>query len=326
MQNRIPKTLYHYCSSKTLLNIITTKELWLTDVAQSNDFMELKILYKRVVDELYELFFKNPIDLVFRNKTGRAAFVEMMDECQMNIENNVNDGSLTCYVICFSEKGDMLSQWRGYSDNSQGFSIGFATECLYEYTELESSFLELTKIEYKSDKELDEMAKTIAKEIIESLSDLRRFISEEMVLDNNEDDISSLMIFNFIGVMKSIFYDSVRIKHETFKEEREWRLFIKEVDTKSFIKSFNEKSNYGTLNKEAIKAVKERIGFYSTDTQIKTYINLKFEEVLLVCKNNLLREIIIGSKNNTTQKDLELLLDKQGINGTKLMQSKITYR
>jgi hypothetical protein len=29
------------------------------------------------------------------------------------------------FVACFSEAGDLLSQWRGYANDAQGISIGF---------------------------------------------------------------------------------------------------------------------------------------------------------------------------------------------------------
>jgi len=34
-------------------------------------------------------------------------------------------GAPAAYIACFSEKGDLLSQWRAYADDGEGVAIGF---------------------------------------------------------------------------------------------------------------------------------------------------------------------------------------------------------
>ena len=41
MSSKIPKTLYHYCSLDTFLNIIRNSSIWLSDVKKSNDGKEM---------------------------------------------------------------------------------------------------------------------------------------------------------------------------------------------------------------------------------------------------------------------------------------------
>jgi hypothetical protein len=36
----------------------------------------------------------------------------------------------TPFITCFCENGDLLSQWRGYSDQGEGFAIGFSVAWL----------------------------------------------------------------------------------------------------------------------------------------------------------------------------------------------------
>lgn len=43
------------------------------------------------------------------------------------------DDSMLTYVVCFSEKMDCLSQWRGYADDGKGISIGFCKKMLESF-------------------------------------------------------------------------------------------------------------------------------------------------------------------------------------------------
>lgn len=39
-----PRTLYHYCSIETFANILKNKSIWLSDIQQSNDYLELEYM------------------------------------------------------------------------------------------------------------------------------------------------------------------------------------------------------------------------------------------------------------------------------------------
>jgi hypothetical protein len=286
--------------------------------------MELRTLYERVLNNLIHIYKKNEFELLYQEKTGTDALMALIIESSEYIYDKFFRGELTCYVVCFSESQDMLSQWRGYADDSQGFSICISTKNICSYIESNNDFLELSKVEYKTDKELNKLSEDISIEILKELSTLRNFIIEEMCVKNNE--IDSLMSFNFNSMIESVIYDSILIKHDSFKEEKEWRLYTKEISSKSFINDYNDDKIYGLLNKTTIKEVKDRISFYVLDNQIKSYVYLNFEDLTIKVNNKCLKEIIIGSKNCTTFKDLELLLSNHGWDNIKIIKSLITYR
>ena len=313
--------LYHYCSTNSFFNIIKSNELWLSDIAHSNDYMELQILNNRLFSKLILQFIENPFNLVFSEFEGLEALKDLIREAIEYINYHKNEGTLNCYSICFSEEGDLLSQWRGYADDSKGFAIGFSKEIIQEYV-IKNDFLELVKVQYLSDAELDKYSENYAKEILDILKDFRSWLIEEMQAQDHE--IDGLLSFNFTGMITSVIFDSVSFKHESFKEEKEWRLFVKELSTKSYVKEYNDKKIYGSINSEAIKQVQKRMNFYSSNDQIKSYVGMKFKE-LTNDESNLIREIKIGSKNYTTTKDLELFLNKHKIKSDSIMPSVITY-
>lgn len=321
---KIPRTIYHYCNTRTFLSIISSGQLWLTDVAQSNDYMEMKTLYERVLEKMLSIYEKEPFDLIYYDKVGSDALIELILECKSYIENRFLDGELNCYVICFSEKGDLLSQWRGYADDSRGFSIGISTKAIISYIENNKDFLGLEKVSYKSDRELETISTETAQDLLMELSTLRKFIEEEMTTEVKE--VNSLMGFNFTSAIISVIYDSVLIKNDSFREEKEWRLYTKKINTKVFIESYNEEEFYGPLNTNVIKEVKDRISFYAIDNQIKSYIGFKFAEMKLGSEEQCINEVIIGSKNNTCYKDLDLLLKKYGSHKVKIKSSNLSYR
>ena len=89
------KLLYHYCSVETFFQIIKNQTLRLTNIQYMNDSEELHYGMDLLgeAEDKYKLIDKRSRDYV-------------------NI-----------YAMCFSEMGDLLSQWRGYGDNAEGLSI-----------------------------------------------------------------------------------------------------------------------------------------------------------------------------------------------------------
>jgi hypothetical protein len=102
--------LNYYCSNSTFLSILKNSELWLTALSLSNDRMEGVWAL-----EQYLNLFRGE-----RANKRRAA--------QMVIEPFLHGRE--ALVVCFSEKEDLLSQWRGYADDGAGMCISFSKEKL----------------------------------------------------------------------------------------------------------------------------------------------------------------------------------------------------
>ena len=126
----MPDDLHYYCSNETFLSIVKHRELWLTALSLSNDRMEGKWALERYLD-------------CFRGeKYGkRRAVRALLDIFLKNRE---------ALGVCFSEKDDLLSQWRGYADDGSGVSISFKKDALEEAMDALNSRgrLKLSKIKY----------------------------------------------------------------------------------------------------------------------------------------------------------------------------------
>jgi len=113
----VPEILWHYTTFAGFQGIINSKKIWATEYRFLNDreeFKHAKKLALEVIDEESELPHKlfSPRDLL-RRSVELAFNTGPFDEKRLRL-----------MVASFSERGDQLSQWRGYSGNSTGVSIG----------------------------------------------------------------------------------------------------------------------------------------------------------------------------------------------------------
>lgn len=69
------------------------------------------------------------------------------------VMTSISQGDIATFVICFSENGDLLSQWRGYADNGRGVTIGFDYNTLQEYVKQNFGILELKNVVYISEED-----------------------------------------------------------------------------------------------------------------------------------------------------------------------------
>ena len=110
------------------------------------------------------------------------------------------------FVICFSEKGNLLSQWRAYCPKD-GYALGFQPDDLNPlWLKEETTFAKC--IYEKSERE--EVIQAIAASLIEDFSDVRITDSEWMSKASGP------------SIWKPVHYAAL-IKDEHFHEEREWR-------------------------------------------------------------------------------------------------------
>lgn len=119
-------TIYHYCSSGAFLSIISNKKIWLSDINTMNDFGEMHWAYDRFMEAANNVI----------NEIGES-FISKVDEIISTSQQRVLP------MLCsFSTDGDVLSQWRAYSENGKGVAIGFSTK------ELKKLGLKLGRVEY----------------------------------------------------------------------------------------------------------------------------------------------------------------------------------
>ncbi|WP_158171280.1 DUF2971 domain-containing protein [Rhodococcus sp. JT-3] len=119
------------------------------------------------------------------------------------------DFFLHCYTISFSEKPDMLSQWRAYGSGVGGFSIGFDPSRFprSDNSAVHQAGLGLHKVQYKRsefDGDLEWAAKLMVEQEVFSLK-------------------ARSGRYQAHTTVQALAFIAASVKHVGFKEEEEWR-------------------------------------------------------------------------------------------------------
>ena len=115
---------------------------------------------------------------------------------------------INLFVACFSEKPDLLSQWRAYCPNGNGYSIGFGYDQLTDQMNVQQFFLAPCIYDViEQEKLIRELVDEAFKEALQGAKP-------------NIDTITDECIKKFLVV-------GPVLKHPTFSEEAEWRLVSK---------------------------------------------------------------------------------------------------
>jgi hypothetical protein len=176
--------LYHHTTLRSVIGIINGKSLWATDIKYMNDTMEHKLATGLVIDEIFKRIAetKPPDGQSMAELTWPLSFF-----------------SQPLYVVCFSEdKGDRLSQWRGYGGDSGVCSV-FRKKELQNWCQTHSAGV-LRKVRYIPEQG-DEI---LSAEIFALLARSKEERTPNLAVDAHET--------------------AALHKHEAFVEEKEWRI------------------------------------------------------------------------------------------------------
>lgn len=106
--------IYHYCAAPVFESIISTKQVWLTDITKLNDTTE------------YQSGFELIREVLETKGLEEQPLLRGIDTSNINT-------SFRILIGCFSREGDLGSQWSSYADNTRGLSIGFDEHALGQY-------------------------------------------------------------------------------------------------------------------------------------------------------------------------------------------------
>lgn len=193
--------IYHYCSVETFLEIIKNKSFRFSNTFYMNDQTDFN-------------WFKHLLDDKIKEAEAKGDFIEEMFK-KMSIQY--------AYACCFSKKGDDLSQWRAYSDDGRGVSIGI----LKNTRKLYNKNIELIELIYEREKQ-----KILVEEFINLIKN-----KEAKDMDANE----------IIKAVASLFK---KIKNPSFACEDEVRLlYLPEIDDMAeyYVKNNNIVDYYDIL-------------------------------------------------------------------------------
>lgn len=186
-----PGPIFHYTSNEGFIGITQTRTLWASKLHYLNDSTEFAYAIGLVRATLE--------DRLKHERGPWNEFYGLALDLMRSIEN------VHIFVACFSEVGDLLSQWRGYCPNSIGYSIAFDDVQLQE-SMLRQGF-RLVRCVYE-----EGLQRTIVDELIASAAELTREMSPTSAAHQLLQQIPEI---------------APALKHPQFSEEREWRLVSK---------------------------------------------------------------------------------------------------
>lgn len=291
----MPNTVYHYCSMDALLSILQTSSLRLSNITKSNDPTEITnvIPVLKEVTETVIANYNKKISLQYR--FADDAVSTLIDRFFEDIYNNF-------YVICFSEKKDLLSQWDRYADSAKGVAIGFNTRHFVKLQVESSSQYIFGKIVY---------LQTFLAQYIEEF--LHRQIDRDW--RTGDDSYNVNLIENVTtNLACTMLQYAILFKNEFFSEESEWRLVynpLGRIRRLGYAAAYHDRmieTNQYQYEKSAFKRSEYR--FTMKRGRLSSYVDLNFESI----RNALIQEIIIGPKAtlNPDDKDLQMLLAFHG--------------
>lgn len=276
--------LYHYTSLSGLLGILQSQKIWGTEFSYLNDSSEMSYGLKLI--DVHLLEFSKGKDL-WVDKFINITMESLKETCNMEI-----------YIACFCENGDLLSQWKGYTEFGKGFSIGLDASQLSKFKRKGPYVnIDIRKVIYD-----EALQSIIIKDLIE------KFYHEAKKIIDKESGQTEKIIKNYAVALSSLLEMNVlRFKHASFKEEREWRAIY-------------------DAHKPNLEPEKQKQYFRVTSTDIVPYVEL---DIAPSAQKNTwflpISEIILGSKINfdKANKSINLIYRDLDTEIPKILKSKI---
>lgn len=283
-----PRLLYHYTDVNGLVGIIETKNIWATDCRFFNDTSEIdygiQLVREVITDEMRQENSEQDLEFLERSRNLEEVLFQLFD----------------IYIVCFCEDGDILSQWRGYGDLGDGYSIGVESE------KIKCDKYRVGRVIY-SREEQESIIKGILSEHLRLLKDYYGE-HEKAVVDLVITDLS----INFSVLVAQVIS---LFKHPAFCEEKEWRLVY-------FLKKFDALRNGAVITNYL-----DTVRFRSKNEYLVPYIEIG------LCKDDKcnaapIKEITCGPSKQPILKKiaLEQFMKKNKYSDVIIINSDIPYR
>ena len=211
MYSQRPSTrLFHYATLANVRNIISGRTLWASDIRYMSDASELGSTAKL-------------IEGVSANLVHEGSILEagLLRQFAIWIQNRFTAGH-ALFAACFSEHGNLLSQWRGYCPAGNGYSLGFDPDDLHAAAY--SQTFSLVKCIYDRTSQVTLLREVIAAVVEHTLAFGQAGPSERHP-DNCHHPAFEALEFDLLRI-------AAALKHGAFFEEQEWRV-VSEVITRT---------------------------------------------------------------------------------------------
>ena len=192
-----PEILYHYTTAEGAYGILTSRTLWCTHLAYTNDSKEVELtldfLRHYVKQELW------------RDATGPRK--QALERLQTHLQESGSFfHSAEQFALSLSGNGDLLSQWRAYCP-SGGYSLGFDTALMRRAAQKHGFLLRRCIYDEKV-----------------LFSHVQQVLEAELQKWQGFMPGDSAGFSLGLQVVPPVMKEAALFKHKSFKEEDEWRL------------------------------------------------------------------------------------------------------
>lgn len=291
------KCLYHFCNLDAFQSIAKNKEFWLSETKTMNDATELQWFASNIKPIFVDYYEKQPSE--FKKKYGDK-FHTIMDHVydEFFSENSYYH----MFILCLSTKGDLLSQWRGYTpDGGNGISIGFNKEKLFELLKIQNAsppIIEIGDIDYDD--------KSKSKKFIQYIAESKLFAELDAIEEKDETNFVTRSIAVLERHFKIMFLNAALVKSDFFAEESEVRLY-----------------SWATLAFDGCNSPQgfslSPIQYRSRGNMIIPYIKMNFSKCCDIA--NLIDEVVIGPKCQAPPSFISAILKSNGFVNAKVRKS-----
>ncbi len=317
-------TIYHYCSANTLIAIIKSKSIRLSDLNKTNDFQEKKWASHLISKVLRDRIKANNINFDLEEDYWYNDSSSTHLQYYKNEMNSILFNEKPIFISCFSQIGDLLSQWRAYGQDGTGISIGF------DYKKMKSLHngkdILLEKVCYKEvsqEKKLGALIDSAISYMRDMFSEDQVKISQDFnVYFENEFDCFCEVLLDYIGQV------GCTIKNPAFSEEKEIRVIydanfpIREIEGDW---ELSEAECFFQNNRNVDDFIFKSIDYFYRDNQLVPYCDLDFSKII---NQNIIKEIVIGPKCGFSIDDVYYFLFINGFDANliNIRKSAATYR
>lgn len=261
--------LYHYTTLTGLRGIVGTHTLWASDIRYMNDSAELK----------------HAADLIRAEVQGRIVSgrgkADLLDQFVDWVAYRITNGHLL-FAASFRSHGNLLSQWRGYSEHGKGVSLGFSADYILECARKQQ--FQIGSCIYEPTRQRELIGQVV--DAVEAQADL--------VVRGGEtrDQLAGIYRTVFEDIEIDLLRIAAVLKHPSFQEEEEWRI-ISSV--------FTNDTDSPILFREANAMLVPYIEF---DLQLEEKYPLQLDHLFLGPTSNI----------NISMNSLKMFLTQHGIN------------
>lgn len=275
----IPDTIYHYCSPEVAFTILRDRTLWLSSISNLNDYSEI-VWAQRIIDEqLAEIKDKVP------------------DKDIESLRNLLYLNRGLFFICCFSEEGDILSQWRAYAGDGKGVAIGFDPKKLITENDIHWGTrpnnlpgIAICKVQYE-----EAMQKKTVRDILDRWA-------------LGPDGGLSQSAHGYLNALQ------IKFKNPAFAEEKEHRL----VTSPAILLSPDDGEPIPPLRVIDLNPVSE-LKHRCMNGKVTAYFETKFQAEAIT-------SVVLGPKNEFAQFDFESFLSLNGLRHVEVSASTATYR